>query len=103
MSVDFQELRELLSAIAKTDITEFTLKSDDFELTLRKSLVAKASEVTSTHQTLPTTTLDTPTAPIIDSSTVVTPETTASGPIDQKKLLDITSPMVGTLLSRSRT
>ena len=38
-SVDFQELRELLSAIAKTDITEFTLKSDDFELTLRKDSV----------------------------------------------------------------
>ena len=32
---DFQQLRELLSVIAKTDITEFTLKSDDFELTLR--------------------------------------------------------------------
>ena len=37
--VDFQELRELLSAIAETDITEFTLKSDDFELTLRSRTI----------------------------------------------------------------
>ena len=43
MSVDFQELRELLSAIAQTDITEFTLKSDDFELTLRKDSVVQTS------------------------------------------------------------
>ena len=96
MSVDLQELRELLSAIAKTDITEFTLKSDDFELTLRKDSVVRASEANLiTQEALPTTTVVPPTAPVAES-TAVTPEPPTSAPIDQKKWLDITSPMVGT-------
>ncbi len=98
MSVDFQELRELLAAIAKTDITEFTLKSDDFELTLRKGSVV-SSAVTAIPQALPTSSIEAPTTPLVESPVVtpaVTPEPSASPPIDQKKLLDITSPMVGT-------
>ncbi len=96
MSVDFQELRELLSVIAKTDITEFTLKSDDFELTLRKDSVVSASESNLIAQeVLPTKTVEAPTAPVVES-TAVTPESPTSAPIDQKKWLDITSPMVGT-------
>ncbi len=96
MSVDLQELRELLSAIAKTDITEFTLKSDDFELTLRKDSVVRASEANLiTQEALPTTTVVPPTTPVVES-TAVTPEPPTSAPIDQKKSLDITSPMVGT-------
>ena len=99
MSLDFQELRELLLAIAKTDITEFTLKSDDFELALRKGSVLNASEVTFIPQALPTTSVDTSTPSNVESTVVtsaVTPEPTTSAPIDQKKWLDITSPMVGT-------
>lgn len=38
MPLDFNQLRELLSAIAQTDIAELTLKSADFELTVRKGL-----------------------------------------------------------------
>ncbi len=96
MSVDFQELRELLSVVAKTDITEFTLKSDDFELTLRKDSVVRASEANLiTQEALPTTTVVPPTTPVVES-TAVTPEPPTSAPIDQKKSLDITSPMVGT-------
>ena len=47
MSLDFNQLRELLSAIAQTDIAELTLKSADFELTVRKG--------TRTVQTIPPT------------------------------------------------
>jgi acetyl-CoA carboxylase biotin carboxyl carrier protein len=36
--LDFNEIRQLLATIAQTDITEVTLKSDDFELTVRKSV-----------------------------------------------------------------
>ena len=36
MPLDFNQLRDLLAAIALTDITELTLKSADFELTVRK-------------------------------------------------------------------
>ncbi len=35
--LDFNELRQLLITISQTDITDFALKSDDFELTIRKS------------------------------------------------------------------
>ena len=38
MSLDFNQLRELLTAIAQTDIAELTLKSADFELTVRKGV-----------------------------------------------------------------
>ena len=97
MSVDFQEIRELLSAIAKTDITEFTLKSDDFELTLRKDSGIAPSEANLTRQELaPTITVTPPTEAIVESSTSSTPETPTSPPIEQKKLLEIISPMVGT-------
>jgi len=38
--LDFNQIRELLAAIAQTDIAEVILKSDDFELTVRKGLSA---------------------------------------------------------------
>ncbi|HEY9895284.1 MAG TPA: acetyl-CoA carboxylase biotin carboxyl carrier protein [Candidatus Sericytochromatia bacterium] len=38
MSLDLNELRELLAAIDQTDITELTLKSADFELTVRRGI-----------------------------------------------------------------
>lgn len=38
MPLDFNQLRELLTAIAQTDIAELTLKSADFELTVRKGI-----------------------------------------------------------------
>ena len=37
MPLEFNEIRQLLATIAQTDIAEVTLKSDDFELTVRKS------------------------------------------------------------------
>jgi acetyl-CoA carboxylase biotin carboxyl carrier protein len=36
VALDFNELRQLLAVLAQTDITELTLKSADFELTVRK-------------------------------------------------------------------
>lgn len=38
MSLDLNELRELLAAINQTDIAELTLKSADFELTVRRGV-----------------------------------------------------------------
>lgn len=40
MSLDLNELRELLAAINQTDIAELTLKSADFELTVRRGIRA---------------------------------------------------------------
>jgi acetyl-CoA carboxylase biotin carboxyl carrier protein len=38
VSIDFKEIRELLNAISQADVAEFSLKSDQFELTVRKGL-----------------------------------------------------------------
>ena len=99
MSINFQELRDLLAAIAQTDITELTLKSDEFELIVRK-------ETTSAN--LPQATAVSPTAaqtvePSAPSRPVVVPdivpETPSTPVVDDKKWVDITSPMVGTFYS----
>ena len=36
MQLDFNQLRELIAALEGTDISEFTLKKEDLELTIRK-------------------------------------------------------------------
>ncbi len=58
MSINFQELRDLLGAIAQTDITELILKNDDFELTVRKEkgVVAVPQVITAASPTVVETT-----------------------------------------------
>ncbi|MEM9771281.1 MAG: acetyl-CoA carboxylase biotin carboxyl carrier protein [Cyanobacteria bacterium P01_D01_bin.73] len=43
MSLNFEELRELIQVIGQTDIAEVTLKNGDFEMTVRKAVAAVAS------------------------------------------------------------
>ncbi|MFM6309918.1 MAG: acetyl-CoA carboxylase, biotin carboxyl carrier protein, partial [Dolichospermum sp.] len=38
MTLDFNEIRQLLVTIAQTDIAEVTLKNNEFELTVRKAI-----------------------------------------------------------------
>ncbi|BAZ43496.1 acetyl-CoA carboxylase biotin carboxyl carrier protein [Chondrocystis sp. NIES-4102] len=97
MSINFQELRDLLGAISQTDITELVLKSDDFELTVRKEIGATAIAapqvpISSIPQTTPLPSAPTPTVTVADISTEKPPTPT----VDDKKWVDITSPMVGT-------
>lgn len=98
MSINFQELRELLGAIAQTDITELVLKNDDFELTVRKEkgLVTVAPPAIS-PQLVEATPSVAPTPPA--TQTPSPPETTATPTVDDKKWVDVTSPMVGTFYS----
>ena len=98
MSIDFNQIRELLGAIAQTDITELILKSEDFELTVRKSvgvipgaISGGANAVYTAPMPLPSPQAATPTTPPPTSAI----ETSASSPID-KQWVEITSPMVGT-------
>ena len=93
MSINFQELRELLGTISQTDITELVLKNNDFELTVRK----EKGVVTVPQMASPQveTSTDTPTAPAPVPSVAPAPSTTA----DDKKWVDVTSPMVGTFYS----
>jgi len=48
--LDFNEIRQLLATIAQTDIAEVTLKSNDFELTVRKA-ASISNQVLSVGQT----------------------------------------------------
>lgn len=94
MPIDFNQLRELLSAIAQTELSEVILKSEDFELTVRKGSV-----------TLPTTVpagnaaeVAMVSAPIPQPVALTTPpaDSVSQSPVDDSKLVEITSPMVGT-------
>ncbi|MGB3655476.1 MAG: acetyl-CoA carboxylase biotin carboxyl carrier protein [Rivularia sp. (in: cyanobacteria)] len=102
MSLDFNEIRQLLATIAQTDINEVNLKSENFELTVRKG-------ISSAHQ-MPSEVVAVPSAPInIPSSDTPTPENANRGAIESasgggqatstakdSKLVEVYSPMVGT-------
>lgn len=98
MSINFQELRDLLGTISQTDITELILKSDDFELTVRKE-TGVIPQVPIVSPTV-VETIAPPTAPTTSVNvTDVTTETISAPTVDDKKWVDITSPMVGTFYS----
>lgn len=94
MSIDFQELRQLLSAIAQTNITEFTLKSEEFELSVRKGSILLPEESNVGSSDLGQLT-SAPPAPKVAAVMPPTSAETPSPPKD-KKWVAITSPMVGT-------
>ena len=98
MSINFQELRDLLGAISQTDITELVLKNNEFELTVRKDkgVVAVAPTAVSPQiiDAVPTSVPTTPSA-----VAPPTPEATTATAVDDKKWVDVTSPMVGTFYS----
>lgn len=91
MSIDINQLRELLSAIAQTELSEVILKSDDFELTVRKGITTLPNQTPQVSQVLEF-------APVVAPKPVAAPtppEQTTPPPVDSK-LVEITSPMVGT-------
>lgn len=98
MSMDFQQVRELLAAIAQTDIVELSLKSDEFELTVKKggSFVSSVSSPESTG-TLTTQTAPSPSPPPsqLISSPPIAMDSTPPPTVDPG-WVEITSPMVGT-------
>ncbi|MFW6358963.1 MAG: acetyl-CoA carboxylase biotin carboxyl carrier protein [Chroococcales cyanobacterium] len=91
--MELSQICEILAAIAEHDIAELTLKSEGFELTVRKAnpIVAAPSDVPMVAVAA------TPT--VSQPQAVATPsmpsEPAAPPPVDSK-LVDITSPMVGT-------
>jgi acetyl-CoA carboxylase biotin carboxyl carrier protein len=89
MAIDIKELRELIAAVAATDISELTLKNDDFELTVRKN-----PSVAIAHQQIPTSA--TPIISIAAPELVALPSQPPSAPAIDKKWVEIKSPMVGT-------
>lgn len=99
MELDFNELRELLAVLNQTDIAELTLKSDDFELVVRKGggdrPLATASAVVAEGVTAvpPPAAVGPP--PAADVATPA-PAPSAAPLASEPKSVDIVSPMVGT-------
>lgn len=100
MELDFEKLRELLSVFDQTDIEELTIKSDDFELAVRKgSKVARpviAEPVWTDTNLPPASAPPVPPAPspVPAAPSAPTPASTPS--VLEQQLLEINSPMVGT-------
>lgn len=93
MSINYSELRELLTAIAQTDITEMILKSEDFELTVRKGTTSALPPVELSIPVVPIQT--TPVSPPLSAKIEPTPSEPIPSSVD-KKWVAVTSPMVGT-------
>ncbi|BAP18520.1 acetyl-CoA carboxylase biotin carboxyl carrier protein [cyanobacterium endosymbiont of Epithemia turgida] len=100
MSINFNELKELLGAIAQTDIAEVILKTETFELTVRRgnSNIPVSSTVLSPPATVHSSLVTAETSTIPPSSEPLKPS--VSSPIE-KKWVEITSPMVGTFYRAS--
>lgn len=115
MPLDFNEIRQLLTTIAQTDIAEVTLKSEDFELTVRKGVsnqivsvgqAALSSVVGSgltsvppiVSQTAPSLVPEVATSRVTENTVANSGVQLAAGspPKNEKKLVEVPSPMVGT-------
>ncbi|MGV0024183.1 acetyl-CoA carboxylase biotin carboxyl carrier protein [Phormidesmis priestleyi] len=105
MPLDLTELRELLTALNQTDIAELTLKSDDFELTVRRgvrsdnglprtSVSEVAGSPTPTISSYPQGVAPIPIPEIPAASPVSSPS--APPPSGDRRFVEILSPMVGT-------
>ncbi len=110
VTLDFNQLRELLTAIAQTDIAELTLKSADFELTVRKGIPMATSVAPSlsspggntisglVNASTPMATLPTSLTPVPATATTETAPAppVATPPTVDPKWVEVKSPMVGT-------
>jgi acetyl-CoA carboxylase biotin carboxyl carrier protein len=88
VELDFNALRELLAAINQTDIADFTLKSGDFELVVRKGV--QQAPVVSVMPAIAAA------APPPAAAAPAPAVSTQASPLGNDKLVDITAPMVGT-------
>ncbi len=103
MPIDFNQLREFIEAIAKTDISELTIKEGDFELKLQKP----SPEITNATYTIASATpvaqtpveISKPIEVQAGQPTVTSEEKSVNQKADN--LLAITSPMVGTFYRSS--
>jgi acetyl-CoA carboxylase biotin carboxyl carrier protein len=92
VELDFNELRELLTVINQTDIAEFTLKSGDFELIVRKGTYSNGESPVETRAPVLN-----PVAPAIPSVVPPPPPTPITPPpLGNDRLVEVSSPMVGT-------
>jgi acetyl-CoA carboxylase biotin carboxyl carrier protein len=111
--LDFSEIRQLLTTIAQTDIAEVTLKSDDFEITVKKAVSTPhqmlsvgqasssgvASGLASNAPTPTVTPQNVDTTNRVDNALAV-PQANPNSNNDSK-FVEVMSPMVGTFYRAS--
>ena len=97
MPLDFNEIRQLLATIAQTDISEVNLKSENFELTVRKG-VQFVNQAVPQVATLPpaNVAVSSPDISLSASDTGNGGQANAVSPAKDSKFVEIYSPMVGT-------
>lgn len=96
MELSVADLRELVTALSQSDIVELTLKSADFELTLRKpgAIVSVVAPAPIAPQATGDSASSSP--PVAEPVSASPPAAPATPPGKGSDLLAITSPMVGT-------
>ena len=94
MELNFNELRELVTTLSQSEISELTLKSAEFELTLRKPgaliMPPPAATVEVSPEPIAVHVTDSPSPTSAPPATPTPPRSVDSS------LVEITSPMVGT-------
>ncbi len=99
MEFSIEQLRELVTILNQTDITELTLESGDLRLSIRKSENRVVSAVMPSAPVsmspYPPTAID-PAPQNIATQNAVAYTPTIADALPAKKLVDIVSPMVGT-------
>jgi acetyl-CoA carboxylase biotin carboxyl carrier protein len=109
--LDFNEIRQLLATIAQTDIAEVTLKSNDFELTVRRGVnvsnqggLSGAAGLGTTTPTAPqvafTPVTEVVTSRVTENAVTGVPLSAQNSTLDQR-LVEVPSPMVGTFYRAS--
>lgn len=94
MELDFNEIRELLAILNQTDIAEITVKSSNFEITVKKAVQGGAATIA---PAAPATGLALPPAPLpVVPTPVPAPAVPSPPPPINERLVEVTSPMVGT-------
>lgn len=98
MPIDINQLRELLSAIAQTDIAELTLKSDEFELTVRRGVAATFPSIAASETMVSVSAPAPNPVPLAAALSAPAPASVEASPPPaiEFKGAEITSPMVGT-------
>lgn len=104
MPLDLSELRELLTALNQTDIAELMLKSDDFELTVRRGVRSDSGPLPRLSggdlpgiPAPPIAASVTPAAPdVANSNSGTASSSPAPPPTSDRRFVEILSPMVGT-------
>lgn len=95
MELSVTDLRELVAALSQSDIVELTLKSSDFELTLRKpGATVVGAMLPPTSESGPDLVVSAP-PPIVEPISASVPPVVAP-PGKGSDLIAINSPMVGT-------